>query len=48
MVVIGISLVIIEPPLIFQIIQYIGVVFLLYLASNVLKSNSSNIDLEAE
>tara|TARA_B110000467_G_C18267563_1_gene450295 strand:+ start:375 stop:989 length:615 start_codon:yes stop_codon:yes gene_type:complete len=42
----GIGLVIVQSPLIFQIIQYTGAAFLLYLAFNALKSNGSNIDLD--
>jgi threonine/homoserine/homoserine lactone efflux protein len=44
----GIGLIIVQSPLIFQIIQYTGAAFLLYLAFNALKSNGSNIDLEVE
>jgi len=44
----GIGLVIVQSPLVFQIIQYTGAAFLLYLAFNALKSNGSNIDLEVE
>jgi threonine/homoserine/homoserine lactone efflux protein len=42
----GIGLVIVQSPLVFQIIQYTGVAFLLYLAFNALRSNGSNIDLD--
>jgi len=42
----GIGLVIVQSPLVFQIIQYTGAAFLLYLAFNALKSNGSNIDLD--
>lgn len=41
----GIGLVIVQSPLIFQIIQYAGAAFLLYLAFNALKSTGSNIEL---
>jgi threonine/homoserine/homoserine lactone efflux protein len=44
----GIGLVIVQSPLIFQIIQYTGAAFLLYLAFNALKSNGSNIDLDVK
>lgn len=42
----GIGLMIVQSPLVFQIIQYTGAVFLLYLAFNALKSNGSNINLD--
>ena len=44
----GIGLVIVQSTLVFQIIQYTGAAFLLYLAFNALKSNGSNIDLDVE
>jgi len=42
----GIGLVLVQSPLVFQIIQYSGAAFLLYLAFNALKSNGSNIELD--
>jgi len=42
----GIGLVIVKSPLIFQIIQYTGAAFLLYLAFNAMKSKGNNIDLD--
>lgn len=44
----GIGLVIVQSPLMFNIIQYTGAAFLLYLAFNALRSNGSNIDLDVD
>lgn len=44
-VVTGIGLVIVQSPVLFELIRYSGAAFLIYLAYNALKSSGSNIDL---
>jgi threonine/homoserine/homoserine lactone efflux protein len=44
----GIGLVIIQSPVLFQIIQYTGAIFLLYLAVKALRSSASKIQLEPD
>ncbi len=41
----GIGLVIVQSPVVFQVVQYTGAAFLVYLAINALRSSGSKIDL---
>lgn len=44
----GIGLVIIQSPLVFQVIRYAGAAFLVYLAIKALRSSASSVNLEPE